>query len=153
MGRPAQWLGRQWLSLLLVLTLTQTAWGQSQAWRSKEEVAALSRRIDDYIASIQKEAGVLPAPPADHGAFYRRLHIDLAGVIPEYTQARGYIQDEDPDKLWDRSERLLEDKTYGKHFAAVLRAAHPERRQPASSAVHAAVRAVAAGQPAGEQGL
>jgi Protein of unknown function (DUF1553)/Protein of unknown function (DUF1549) len=110
-----------WLSLLFIAVEASTAWGQSQAWRSKEEVVALAKRIDDYIAAAQKAAGVTPVPPAGHGSFFRRLHIDLVGRIPEYTDSRGYIEDGDPDKLWDRSGRFLEDKSYGKHFAAVLR--------------------------------
>ena len=110
-----------WLSMLVIAVEASTAWGQSQAWRSKEEVVALAKRIDDYIAATQKAAGVTPVPPADHGTFFRRLHIDLVGRIPEYTDSRGYIEDDDPEKLWDRSGRFLGEPSYGKHFAAVLR--------------------------------
>ncbi len=116
------WRQAQWLGIVLVFSTTTAAWGQSHAWRNKEEVAALARRIDEHIAAAQRAAGVVPVPPAGHGTFFRRLHIDLVGRIPEYTDSRGYIENDDPDKLWEKSYQFLDDKSFGKHFAAVLRA-------------------------------
>ena len=115
------WQQAKLLTLVALLASTPAAWGQNSAWRSKQDVAALARKIDEHIAAAQKGAGVVAAPPAEHGAFFRRLHIDLVGRIPEYTDSRGYIEDDDPEKLWDRSGRFLEDKTFSRHFAAVLR--------------------------------
>jgi len=111
-----------WLSVVTILATTPAAWGQSQAWRSKDEVAALSRRIDEHIAAAQKEAGAIPGPPAEHGGFFRRLHLDLVGIIPTLISVRDYIENDDPDKLWEKSEQFLENSTFNKHFAAVLRA-------------------------------
>ncbi len=116
------WQQAKWLSILAILAATPTAWGQSQAWRSKDEVAALTKRIDDHIAAAQKAAGVIPGPSAEHGAFFRRLHLDLVGIIPTLHYVKDYIQNENPDKLWDKSEEFLQDSTFSKHFAAVLRA-------------------------------
>ena len=126
----------KWLCVVAVLTAaTPAAWAQSQAWRSKDEVLALTKRIDDYIAATQKEAGVVPAPPAEHGSFFRRLHLDLAGIIPTLHEVRDYIQDDDPYKLWTKTDELLRHKPirkdnkgndvhewpFARHFAAVLR--------------------------------
>lgn len=116
------WQQAKWLSVVAVLASTPAAWAQNQAWRSKDEVAALTKRIDDHIAAAQKDAGVIPGPPAEHGAFFRRLHLDLVGIIPTLHYVKDYIQNDSPDKLWMWSEQFLSDTTYSKHFAAVLRA-------------------------------
>lgn len=115
------WQQAKCLGVLAILVTTPVAWGQSQAWRSKQEVAALTKRIDDHIAAGQRAAGVTPAPPADHAAFFRRIHLDLAGMIPTLIDMSDYLGNEDPDKLWDWSERFLDQKAYSKHFAAVWR--------------------------------
>lgn len=115
------WQQAKWLSVLAVLAATPAAWGQSQAWRSKPEAAALTKRIDDHIAAAQKAAGVTPAPPADHAAFFRRIHLDLAGMIPTLIDMSDYLANDDPDKLWEWSEQFLDQKAYSKHFAAVWR--------------------------------
>jgi hypothetical protein len=112
----------KWFSAILVLVGTSTAWGQGQAWRSKEEVGALAKRIDEHIAAAQKKASVIAVPPAEHAAFFRRLHLDLVGVTPTLIDMRDYLDNEDADKLWEWSDRFLGAKSYSRHFAAVLRA-------------------------------
>jgi hypothetical protein len=113
-----------------MVAFSSAAVGQSTAWRSKEPVEALAKRIDAHIAAAQQKAGVKPLAAADPAGFFRRLHLDLAGMIPTFIDSRGYVENTDPDKLWEWSERLLEDnpksniiadKTYSKHFAAVFR--------------------------------
>lgn len=57
----------------------------------RREVLALSRRIDELIASRWKEAGIKPAPPAVDATFFRRLNLDLAGRIPALIDLRDYL--------------------------------------------------------------
>ena len=116
------WQQAKWLSVVAILATAPVAWGQSQAWRSKQEVAALTKKIDEHIAAAQKAAGVVPVPPASHAAFFRRIHLDLAGMIPTLIDMSDYLANDDPDKLWEWSERFLDQKAYSKHFAAVWRA-------------------------------
>ena len=116
------WRQAKWFAIVAFFVGTSTAFGQSQAWRSKEAVGALSKRIDEHIAAVQKKAGVAAIPPAEHAAFFRRLHLDLVGIIPTLIDMRDYLDNEDPQKLWEWSERFLEAKSYSRHFGAVLRA-------------------------------
>lgn len=130
------WQQAKWLCILGILATTSQAQGQSGAWRSKNDVTALARKIDQHIAAAQKAAGVVPAPPAEHGAFFRRLHLDLAGIIPTLHDVQDYIQNDHDDKLWTKTEDLLRHKAlrmddrgdsvyewpFARHFAAVLRA-------------------------------
>ena len=104
------WQQTKWLSVLTILAATPAAWGQNTAWRSKQDVAALARKIDGHIAAAQKAAGVVAAPPAEHGAFFRRLHLDLAGIVPTLYDVKDYLENEDPDKLWTKTEDYLRHK-------------------------------------------
>lgn len=126
------WRQAKWFGTLAVVLAAAPDVVQAQAWRSKERVADLTRRIDEHITRAQQEAGVVAAPPAPHGSFFRRIHLDLVGIIPTLQDVRDYIENDDPDKLWDVTEHMLKRKewrasqvepwSFSKHFAAVLRA-------------------------------
>jgi hypothetical protein len=105
-----------------VVLLTSSLFGQGVSnWRSKDAVASLAKKIDAYMAQAQQKAEVKPLPAADPSTFFRRLHLDLVGKIPTLIDIRDYLDNEDPNKLWDWSERFLSENTYGRHFAAVFR--------------------------------
>jgi hypothetical protein len=87
----------------------------------KDQVLALSRRIDEIIAARQREAGVSPAPRGDESTYFRRLNLDLVGRIPTLTDHRDFLDNPDPDKRWEWVERFLAADTYAKHFASVWR--------------------------------
>jgi len=119
------------LTLAVVFTFAAPAFSQGQTrqgdtpgWRSKEKVLALARKIDAHMAAAQQKAGVKPVGPADPSTFFRRLHLDMVGKIPTLIDIADWVDDGDPDKLWDWIDRLgcLEGPTYGRHFASVFRA-------------------------------
>jgi hypothetical protein len=93
-------------------------------WRNKEKVLALAKKIDAHIAAAQAKAEVKPLGPADPSTFFRRLHLDMVGKIPTLIDIADWVDDGDPDKLWDWIDRLgcLDGPTYGRHFASVFRA-------------------------------
>ncbi len=116
------------------------AWGWAQGADSKKAVKALSERIDALLAAKWKEAGILPAPPAPDGQFYRRVNLDLVGRIPSLTDIRDFLDDsrdrkswawaltEDDlfDIRWEWVDKILEKKEndidhFARHWGAVLR--------------------------------
>src|SRR5262245_6221377 len=103
-----------------VVLLASSAPGQTSGWRSREAVESLAKRIDAHIAAAQEKAGVKPSPAADPSTFFRRLHLDLVGKIPTLIDIRDYLDNDDPYKLWDWSDRFLSEDTYGRHFASVF---------------------------------
>ncbi len=86
-----------------------------------EDVASLSRRIDELILKRAKADGVAVTGPADASTFFRRLSLDLVGKIPDLTSARDFLDNEDPHKRTVWVERYLESPRFARHFAAVYR--------------------------------
>ena len=117
-------LARTWRLAVLaaVVCLPGAAFGQAHVPDAeKADALALSRRIDGHLSKRWKEFGVTPAPPAETGTLYRRLHLDLVGTIPDLTLARDNIEGDTADERWEKVERLLAHDRYLKHFANVWR--------------------------------
>jgi hypothetical protein len=109
------------LALFTWVLLAPAARGQDVSPQEREEVLALSRRIDAYIARRCQEAGVSLAPLAEDSVYFRRLHLDLAGRIPTLNDVHDFLDNPDPDKRWQWVERLLADDAYARHMGAVWR--------------------------------
>ncbi len=85
-----------------------------------DSAAAVPRKnfIDRRIFSKMERDRVPHAPLADDATFFRRIHLDLTGRIPEDSQARAFVADPAPekrDKLVDElvgSEQWRERWTY-----------------------------------------
>ena len=54
--------------------------------------------IDDYIFSKMERDGIAPAPLASDTEFFRRIHLDLTGRLPEPEDIREFLADTDPNK-------------------------------------------------------
>jgi len=83
--------------------------------------AELAARIDEHVAAKIKSASAVAAPPADDAELVRRLHLDLAGRIPEITAARDFIESPGKDKRLKLIDSLLDDPRYSVHWANVWR--------------------------------
>jgi hypothetical protein len=106
---------------LLTTLVAMFSMAQSAVGQEREEVLALSRRIDAYLARRCAEAGVIPAPRADDSVVFRRMHLDLAGKIPSLLDVRDYLENPDPDKRWQWTEQLLAGESFARHQAALWR--------------------------------
>ena len=67
----------------------------------------LHSRIDRLI-SAQPGFDDLASEAASDAEFVRRVHLDLAGVIPTSTETRGFLDDPSDDKRVRLVDRLLE---------------------------------------------
>lgn len=86
----------------------------------------LHQRID----AIVEAARLGPAAEiCNDGAFVRRIHLDLVGVIPTAQQARQFIDDSAPDKRARLIDRLLADERFAHHMRIVFDAMWMERRE------------------------
>jgi hypothetical protein len=91
------------------------------AARSKLSATALSNRIDRYISARWRREGVKPAPAAEDATFYRRVHLDLVGKIPNILEIRDFLSDDRPDKRKIWIDKLLDSDDFADHFANVYR--------------------------------
>src|SRR4051812_16052852 len=83
--------------------------------------AALAARIDAHVSARIKASGGVAAPLADDAELVRRLHLDLAGRIPEITVARDFIEGPGKDKRAKLIDALLDEERYSVHWANVWR--------------------------------
>jgi hypothetical protein len=110
--------------LAMVATILLSGPGRAQGPVSegyKDEVLKLSKWIDDYLARRWKELDVTPAPLAEDAIFYRRLHLDLVGKIPELTRVRDFLDNKNEGKRWSAVEICLQDPATARHFANLWR--------------------------------
>lgn len=82
----------------------------------------LADRIDQIIAARWATEGIQPSRPSDDAEFFRRVHLDLIGVIPYAWEVREFLEDTNADKRNRVIDRLLSSPQYVAHFTNVWRA-------------------------------
>jgi hypothetical protein len=82
-------------------------------------------RIDKELAA--KSGGAM-APRSTDAEFFRRIHLDLAGVIPTATATRQFLSDSDSHKRAKTIDRLLASEDYGRRMRDVVTVWLLERR-------------------------
>jgi hypothetical protein len=72
--------------------------------------------LDPLIEALWREASVKPAPPADDGAFLRRVSLDLIGRIPTLAETRTFLADAGADRRARLVDRLLGSREFAEHW-------------------------------------
>ena len=85
----------------------------------------LHQRIDRLVAA--KLDGP-PAPRSSDGEFFRRIHLDLAGVIPTGDDTRRFLIDRSPDRRRTVIDRLLDAPSYVERMTNLFHVILIERR-------------------------
>ena len=70
-------------------------------------VVARINFIDDHIFDKLASDGVPHAPLASDATFFRRVHLDLTGRIPDGDEAREFVANRDPGKREKLVDRLV----------------------------------------------
>jgi len=73
--------------------------------------------IDTHAFAKMQQMGVAPAPPADDGAFLRRLMVDVAGRVPTAEEAAEFLADPAPTKRAAWIDRVVDSGDYATNFA------------------------------------
>lgn len=84
-----------------------------------EELAAIVARVDALIAERWEADHIVPAGESGDAEFLRRTYLDIVGTIPSVSEAREFLNDQNPDKRRLLVERLLNDPRYVVHFTNV----------------------------------
>ena len=74
-------------------------------------------QIDRRISERWKDEGVTPAPTADDYEYFRRLSLDLRGVIPTPEEIRAFAADSDPAKREKTVDAWLKSDAYANWWA------------------------------------
>lgn len=83
--------------------------------------AAIVSRIDEVVNARIKAEGYEPAARASDEEFLRRVYLDLTGVIPRVSEARGFLKDEREDKRARLIDQLLDSPAHATHLANTWR--------------------------------
>ncbi len=83
--------------------------------------AELAAKIDQHIDAVLKANKGVAAPAAEPAELVRRMYLDLTGRAPDIVSARDFIDDRKTDKAARLAQRLLAEKRYAQHWAAVWR--------------------------------
>ena len=86
-------------------------------WDAARMADQIDRRIEERLA-----AGGLVAGARSHDAeFFRRIHLDLIGVVPQAAEVQAFLADSRPDKRSRVIERLLASPRHATHLANTWR--------------------------------
>lgn len=118
-------------------------------WAEQREAEALRievcRQVDSLLLAKMNEGGVALAAISTDAEFLRRVYLDLAGQVPSVSNARDFLDKDEPDKRSQLIEDLLSNRKTFDHMAEVWRNAMlPSNTSPEllrnSSGLHAWLR-------------
>lgn len=98
---------------------------------SAQEVMPLHAQIDGLMTKDWAAAKITPAALSTDAEFFRRLNLDLNGVIPTPTETREFLDGRQADKRARAIDALLARPEYALHMARVFDVILAERRLPA----------------------
>lgn len=86
----------------------------------KLDALALAKIIDKEINLALKSEGIAASSLANDAEFFRRVHLDLIGVIPTPDKVLEFLDSKDPNKRRKVIDDLLADERYGKSLSEVF---------------------------------
>src|SRR5262245_48127396 len=86
----------------------------------KLDALALAKVIDQEINQALKNEGIPTSSLASDAEFYRRVHLDLTGVIPTPDKVLAFLDSKDANKRQKAIDDLLADERFGKSLSEVF---------------------------------
>ncbi len=86
---------------------------------TKLDALALAKIIDQEINQALKSEGVPASSLAADAEFYRRVHLDLVGVVPTPDKVIAFLDNKDANKRAQVIDELLADERFGKQLSEV----------------------------------
>lgn len=81
-----------------------------------EQAVRSAQRIDELVQKNYEKYNITPNPPAEDGAFVKRVYLDLTGTIPNYKQARMFLTSKHDYKHQFMVDALLSSEGYALHW-------------------------------------
>lgn len=79
--------------------------------------SAFSNQIDQLVFTRLQQLGIPPANRCSDAVFVRRVYLDAIGTLPTAQEARGFLQDQNPNKRQVLIDRLLERDEFADYWA------------------------------------
>ncbi|HXU80387.1 MAG TPA: DUF1549 domain-containing protein, partial [Polyangia bacterium] len=104
------------LALIVVASCAPLRSGTETAAPGPAAQSAGLAAIDPLIETLWRDAKVTPAPPADDGAFLRRVSLDLIGRVPTLGETKALLADAGADRRARAVDRLLGSHEFAEHW-------------------------------------
>jgi len=78
---------------------------------------APSNPIDARVLAVLKKRGIEPANLCSDAVFFRRVHLDVIGTLPEPAAVRGFLRDRHADKRAKVIDRLLGRREFADYWS------------------------------------
>jgi hypothetical protein len=63
--------------------------------------------VDEKLVAKWRELGLTPSPLANDAEFFRRIHLDAVGTLPDLGELRRFLVDKSPDKRMKAIDQVL----------------------------------------------
>lgn len=73
--------------------------------------------VDTCVAAALAKAGIEPARPCSDEVFFRRVHIDMIGTLPDPQDLIRFLADDNPEKRAALIDRLLKRDEFADYWA------------------------------------
>ena len=83
--------------------------------RSLSYVVGASGKIDNMVERVLRSKETPPNPPSTDEQFVRRIYLDIIGRIPTATEAKDFLESENPAKRRLLIDDLLQSEGYVSH--------------------------------------
>jgi hypothetical protein len=80
---------------------------------------AMRTAIDREARARWRALGLTEAPGADHGAYVRRVTLDIAGRVPSVGEVDAFVADKSTNKFEKLVDRLLASPDYADHWSGI----------------------------------
>jgi len=109
-------------ALLFVVILLAVLEGQAAEPRivrpfERDAGRASTNSIDALVLASLRERGIRPANVCSDAVFFRRVHIDVIGRLPEPREVRKFLQDRSPNKRAALIDALLEREEFADYWS------------------------------------
>lgn len=78
---------------------------------------AIASPLDQHLRDALKAAGLRPAALCSDAVFFRRVHIDLTGTLPDGRAVRAFLDDPSPKKRTRVVDRLLRSPEFADYWS------------------------------------
>lgn len=78
--------------------------------------AGILNPIDQFVVAKLEQANITPSSPADKATLYRRLSLDLTGLLPTPEEVAAFVNENDPQAYEKLVDRLLDSPHYGERW-------------------------------------
>jgi len=90
-------------------------------WKAAPTGPLQPGEIDRLLSADLSKARIKPAPRTTDEQFLRRVWLDLTGSLPMPADLSDFLKDQSPDKRAKVIDRLLESKSYARHWGRYWR--------------------------------